>query len=70
MARSSFIVDTVLAKCGGISKVAAHFGITRSAVQQWKKNGIPANRVRTLAHLADHHVRPSDIRPDIFGQYD
>ena len=67
MARSAFIVDTVLAECGGIAKVAEHFGITRSAVQQWKTNGIPANRVRTLTHLADHKVSPSDLRPDIFS---
>ena len=67
MARSSFIVDTVLRECGGITRVAEHFGITRSAVQQWKTHGIPANRVRTLVELGGHKMSPSDIRPDIFG---
>jgi hypothetical protein len=67
MTSSPFIFDTVINECGGITGVAEHFGITRSAVQQWKIHGIPANRVLSLVALGDHKMSPSDIRPDIFG---
>jgi DNA-binding transcriptional regulator YdaS (Cro superfamily) len=67
MASNAFIVNSVITQCGGIDRVAAHFGISRSAVKQWKKSGIPAVRVGSLVALADHKVSPSDLRPDIFS---
>lgn len=61
------LTDFVVEKCGGIKAIASLFNISSSAVVQWKHNGIPANRVRSLVVLADHQVSPQQLRPDVFG---
>jgi len=52
---------------GGYAATARHYGLHRSAVQQWSTNGVPPHRVRMLCRLVDHKVTPEQIRPDIFG---
>jgi DNA-binding transcriptional regulator YdaS (Cro superfamily) len=61
------LTDFVVEKCGGIKAIASLFNISSSAVSQWKSNGIPASRVRSLVVLADHQVSPQQLRPDVFG---
>lgn len=36
----------------GLAAIQQHFGITRQAVHYWKKNGVPAVHLKTLAMLA------------------
>ena len=56
----------VISALGGYAKTARYFGLTRSAIHQWKKRGVPANRVLTLCRLADYKVTPVQLRPDVF----
>lgn len=67
VARPSYLVDFILKECGGIPRISEDLGISRSAVQQWKNNGIPPSRVRSLVRLSNGKVSPEDMRPDIFG---
>ena len=57
----------VISAIGGYAKTARYFGLTRSAIHQWKKRGVPANRVLALCRLADHKVEPAQLRPDVFA---
>ena len=59
--------NNLILALGGHAKTARYFGVTRSAVFQWSRKGVPGNRVMALCRLADHKVKPEQIRPDIFG---
>jgi len=61
------VTSLVISALGGYAKTARYFGLSRSAIHQWQKRGVPGNRVMALCRLADHKVKPEQIRPDIFG---
>jgi Putative antitoxin of bacterial toxin-antitoxin system, YdaS/YdaT len=46
-------VVKIVRQLGGSSAVAAHLGISMSAIHKWRTNGIPGNRCRSLLELAD-----------------
>jgi hypothetical protein len=54
----------VIEKAGGDQVVADAFGITWQAVQLWRKNRVPAERVLKLSKLSG--ISPDVIRPDVF----
>ena len=60
------VTSLVISALGGYAKTARYFGLSRSAVHQWQKRGVPANRVMALCRLADHKVEPAQLRPDVF----
>ena len=62
LASTSLIISAL----GGYAKTARFFGLTRSAIHQWGKRGVPANRVLALCRLADYKVTPVQLRPDVF----
>lgn len=41
---------------GRASAVAAHFGISISAVTQWRENGVPPQHMTTVRELTGGHV--------------
>lgn len=55
---------------GGQAETARQFKISRAAVHQWFKRGVPAIRVRGLSVLVGRKMTPKQIRPDIFGDQD
>jgi DNA-binding transcriptional regulator YdaS (Cro superfamily) len=61
-------VEEAIHRAGGVSATARALGVSRQAVNAWKKRGIPATRVRSLTELVAHTVTPEQLRPDIFGQ--
>lgn len=46
--------------------LAELFNISPAAVNQWRINGIPANRVIAIETLINKQVTRSEMRPDIF----
>jgi len=44
--------------------VGRHFGVSREAVRQWVRDGIPARRVLEVARLAGVH--PSVLDPELY----
>jgi len=61
------VASLVISALGGYAKTARYFGVTRSAVFQWSRRGVPGNRVMALCRLADHKVEPAQLRPDVFA---
>jgi DNA-binding transcriptional regulator YdaS (Cro superfamily) len=60
------IIDHVIERAGGVSKLAAHLGLWPSAMASWKKHKqIPAQHCRAIAELTGISVHV--MRPDIFG---
>jgi hypothetical protein len=48
--------DWIDAERGRVALVAGRFGITMSAVTQWRSNGVPIERMVELRELADGEV--------------
>lgn len=59
MTKETIPAEKVIRELGGPAKIAKLCDITRSAVCQWKKNGIPKGQLNFL-RLA---------RPDVFDAY-
>lgn len=58
------ILAQAIAEAGGVGKVAELFGLTPSAISQWKR--VPANRARQLARATGGKFTPAMLRPDVF----
>ncbi len=43
------VINKVIKALGGLTKIAKRYGITVPAVQQWRVNGIPKDRVKEVA---------------------
>jgi DNA-binding transcriptional regulator YdaS (Cro superfamily) len=52
-------------RMGGVAQASRLFGVTKAAVQQWKRSGIPAARVGRVAALTG--LDAAELRPDLFG---
>ena len=48
--------DEWLKKRGRTSSIARHFGISPSAVSQWKNNGVPKRHMRNVEHFTKGEV--------------
>lgn len=58
------IIEEVIAKAGGVSKLAEALGIAAPSVSQWRR--IPVERVLILEQLTG--ISRHAMRPDIFGE--
>ena len=54
--------ERAIAVAGGLSRLAEHLGITRSAVSQWPQ--IPAERVHDVERITG--IPRSELRPDLY----
>lgn len=52
-------------KAGGAAVIAKALGVSLPAITQWKRRGIPADRVLAVEGLSG--VSRHQLRPDIFG---
>jgi len=66
MSSKNEATDHVITLLGGISEISRKFNISRQAVFQWKFNGIPHSKVKTICKLVDHQVSPHDLCPEKF----
>ena len=56
--------DWIDADRGRVTLVAAHFGITQSAVSQWRRKGVPLDRMKAMAALSGNLVTVEEMVPD------
>lgn len=49
-------------------KLAAALGVSQSAVSQWVKKGVPAERVPALVRESQGRVTAHELRPDLYPQ--
>jgi len=63
MARDQNLLDAIRL-AGGASKVGEALGISREAVQQWKR--CPAERVIQLERLIERQITRHKLRPDLY----
>lgn len=49
---------------GRLTSMAAHFGLTQSAVSQWRTNGIPPSRMKAVRDFTQGEVALDDMLPD------
>jgi len=50
------------------ANIARYFNITPAAVNQWRKNGIPAERIIGLEKLVNHQVSRHEINPELYPE--
>jgi hypothetical protein len=55
--------NRVIEALGGPSKLGALLDISKSAVSQWKKNGIPKSQMRYLRNAHPEAFAPSSPNP-------
>jgi DNA-binding transcriptional regulator YdaS (Cro superfamily) len=48
------------------ANIARYFNITPAAVNQWRKNGIPAERIIGLEKLVKRQVSRYEINPKLY----
>ena len=53
---------------GGKSAMARLTGVTRQAVQQWLKKGLPAERVVLVEKATGGEVKRHQLRPDLWTE--
>lgn len=56
------IVDKIVRKAGGASKLAQTLGIKGPSIYSWKR--VPADRVIAISQITG--ISPHEIRPDVF----
>jgi DNA-binding transcriptional regulator YdaS (Cro superfamily) len=49
---------------GRASRVATHFGVSRSAVSQWRKNGVPTSNMKGVRDLSGGEVSLEEMLPE------
>jgi DNA-binding Xre family transcriptional regulator len=62
------LTDWLAAEKGRLTKLAQHFGLTLSAVSQWKANGVPVDHMRAVCELTDGAVGLEDMVPEAAKQ--
>lgn len=49
---------------GRLTALAAHFGLTQSAVSQWRSNGVPPQRMKAVREFTGGAVTLEEMLPD------
>ncbi len=49
---------------GRLTALAEHFGLTQSAVSQWRTNGVPLHRMKPVREFTDGEVSLDEMVPD------
>lgn len=49
---------------GRLTAVAAHFGLSQSAISQWRTNGVPPNRMKAVREFTGGAVSLDEMLPD------
>lgn len=58
------LTDWLDADRGRLTALAAHFGLTQSAVSQWRTNGVPTSRMKAVREFTAGAVSLDDMLPD------
>ena len=49
---------------GRLTALASHFGLTQSAVSQWRANGVPPQRMKAVREFTGGLVTLDEMLPD------
>jgi DNA-binding transcriptional regulator YdaS (Cro superfamily) len=49
---------------GRLTALAAHFGVSRAAVSQWKRNGVPLDHMKEVRSFTDGIVTLEEMVPE------
>ena len=49
---------------GRLTALAEHFGLTQSAVSQWRSNGVPPGRMKAVRDFTSGAVTLDEMLPD------
>lgn len=60
-------LERAIAKVGGLSALAEAIKTTPQVVVNWRKRGVPAERVLEVEAATGGAVTRFELRPDIFG---
>ncbi len=52
------------AEVGRSARLASHFGLTPSAVTQWRTNGVPVHRMKAVRDFSHGEVSIEEMIPD------
>jgi len=52
---------------GRLTALAAYFGLTQSAVSQWRANGVPLHRMKAVRDFTSGAVSLDEMVPDVDG---
>ena len=63
---STTALDRAIKAAGGGKDLATKLGVSPMAVSQWKKRGLPAERVRAVVRAANGEVQAHELRPDLY----
>jgi DNA-binding transcriptional regulator YdaS (Cro superfamily) len=55
--------EKAIRAAGTITGLAEHLGLTKGAIWQWRKSGIPADRVADVAAVTG--IPAAELRPDL-----
>jgi DNA-binding transcriptional regulator YdaS (Cro superfamily) len=50
--------------------LAQHFGLTRSAISQWRTNGVPPSRMKAVRDFTNGEVTLEEMVPDTGSEAD
>lgn len=59
------LIDWLDADRGRLTALAAHFGLTQSAVSQWRSNGVPVGRMKAVRDFTGGAVTLDEMLPDM-----
>lgn len=58
------LIEWLDADRGRLTALAGHFGLTQSAVSQWRSNGVPPNRMKAVRDYTAGAVTLDEMLPD------
>lgn len=61
-------LDKAIEQAGGLSVLAGRIGASPQAVLNWRKRGIPAERVLDIEKATDGHVSRHELRGDLYPE--
>jgi len=59
-------MEPAISLFGGVNATANAIGVAQPVVSHWRKRGIPADRVLSVASATGWKVTPHQMRPDIY----
>lgn len=65
MFMSESALERAIRTAGGGRALARKLGVSPMAVSQWKKRGVPAERVPAVVRATDGAVQAHELRPDL-----
>lgn len=58
------LIEWLDADRGRLTAMASHFGLTQSAVSQWRTNGVPPARMKAVRDFTEGAVTLDEMLPD------